>query len=177
MAFDDVLAAAQAGAEWGWEQLLDSVAAPLRGYLRAHGVDDPDGLTGDVLLQLVRGIHRFAGDEAGFRSWVFLVAHHRLVDERRRAGRFALGRERLPAPEHAPGADVEALDDGIPEEWRVRLTRLSEDQRDVLLLRVIAGLSADEVGAIIGKSPGAVRVVQHRALVHLRAELEAGVTR
>lgn len=177
LVFDEVLAAAQAGAEWGWERLFASIAGPLRGYLRAHGADDPDELTGEVLLQLVRGIHRFEGDEAGFRSWVFLVAHHRLVDERRRAGRAERGRQRLDPPEHGAGADVEALDGSVPEVWRERLARLSEDQRDVLLLRVVGGLSADEVGAILGKSAGAVRVLQHRALVRLRAELEAGVTR
>ncbi len=174
--FGDVLVAAQTGAEWAWERLFASVAGPVRGYLLAHGAEDADDLTGEVMLQLVNGIGRFEGDEAGFRSWVFLVAHHRLVDERRRRGRAARGSERLERPTDAPGADIPTLEDLAAGAWHERLSRLSDDQRDVLLLRVVGGLSAEEVGAIIGKRAGAVRVIQHRAVQRLRAELEPGVT-
>ena len=61
-------------------------------------------------------------------------------------------------------------------EWGPRLPRLTDDQRDVILLRVVVDLSAEEVGRILGKKPGAVRVLQHRALALLRAAMEAGVT-
>lgn len=175
-AFPEVLAAAQAGAEWAWERLFASVAATVRGYLAAQGATDADDLTGEVMLQLVGGLGRFAGDEAGFRSWVFLVAHHRLIDERRRRGREATeARRRQPIPV-APGADTEAIDRLAHGAWGQRLARLSEDQRAVVLLRVVADLSADEVGQILGKRPGTVRILQHRALARLRADLVAGVT-
>ncbi|HEX4906933.1 MAG TPA: hypothetical protein VFU93_15885, partial [Acidimicrobiales bacterium] len=64
--FPEVLAAARAGADWAWERLYESVAGSVRGYLAAHGAVDADELTGEVLLQLVRGLGRFEGDEAGF---------------------------------------------------------------------------------------------------------------
>lgn len=173
--FPEVLAAARAGADWAWERLYESVAGSVRGYLAGHGAADADELTGEVLLQLVRGLPRFEGDEAGFRSWVFLVAHHRLIDERRRQRRDdTLARQ--PRTTTTPGADADSETRLAEEEWGPRLRRLTDDQRDVILLRVVADLSAEEVGRILGKKPGAVRVLQHRALARLRADLESAVT-
>lgn len=168
-AFPQVLAASRAGAEWAWQRLYESVAGGVRGYVAAQGARDPDDLTGEVLLQLVRGIQRFEGDEAAFRSWVFVIAHHRVVDERRRASR----RQRLDArvtevEREADGPDGEVLERTWPEEWEQRLAQLSDDQRTVVLLRVVAGLSAEEVGEVLGKKAGAVRVMQHRAIARLR---------
>jgi len=173
--FPEVLAAARAGADWAWERLYDSVAGAVRGYLAAHGASDAEELTGEVLLQLVRGLPRFEGDEAGFRSWVFLVAHHRLIDERRRQRRDDV-LARQPRTTTAPGADTDSETRLAEAEWGPRLRRLTDDQRDVILLRVVADLSAEEVGRILGKKPGAVRVLQHRALALLRAAMEAAVT-
>ncbi len=173
--FPEVLAAARAGADWAWERLYDSVAGAVRGYLAAHGAADAEELTGEVLLQLVRGLPRFEGDEAGFRSWVFLVAHHRLIDERRRQRRNEV-LARQPQTTTAPGADADSDSELAGAEWGPRLRRLTDDQRDVILLRVVADLSAAEVGRILGKKPGAVRVLQHRALASLRADMESAVT-
>lgn len=166
--FPQVLLAAQGGAEWAWQRLYASVAGGVRGYLAAQGAQDADDLTGEVLLHLVRGIDRFTGDEAAFRSWVFLIAHHRAIDERRRNRRRDDVVRRLPPVDAVDFVDGDVLDRLWPDEWAERLSALSDDQRTVLLLRVVAGLSAEEVGAIIGKKPGAVRVMQHRAVLRLR---------
>lgn len=174
--FPEVLAAARCGAEWAWERLYESIAGGVRGYLAAQGAADPDDLTGEVLLQLVRGLPRFEGDEAAFRSWVFLVAHHRLIDERRRTRRDATLADKQQPAGPAPSADVGALDAETDAEWRQRLSGLSDDQRHVILLRVVAGLPAEQVALILGKRVGTVRVLQHRALARLRADLTAGVT-
>src|SRR2546425_1848405 len=85
--FEGVLDAARAGAEWAWRILYESLAPSVLGYLRARGAPDPEGVCGEVFCQLVRDIHRFKGDEAGFRSWVFVMAHHRLLDDLRRRKR------------------------------------------------------------------------------------------
>lgn len=174
-AFPEVLAAARTGANWAWERLVASIAGSLRGYLAAQGATDPDDLTGEVLLQLVRGIQRFEGDEAGFRSWVFLIAHHRLIDERRRHHRDAAQRAGQEPIGDAPAADA-ALDSASGIDWPQRLSALSDDQRHVILLRIVAGLPAEEVARILGKRVGTVRVLQHRALARLRVDLTAGVT-
>lgn len=173
--FPEVLAAARAGAAWAWERLFESVTRGVRGYLAAQGAADPDDLTGEVMLQLVRGLPTFEGDEAGFRSWVFLVAHHRVIDDRRRRRRDDAFAAEQPPPATAPAADAVLLDD-LGAEWRARLGQLSADQRNVILLRVVAGLPAEDVAGILGKRVGTVRVLQHRALARLRAGVTAGVT-
>lgn len=175
VAFPEVLAAASAGADWAWDRLVTSIAGSLRGYLAAQGAADPDDLTGEVLLQLVQGIHRFEGDEAGFRSWVFLIAHHRLIDERRRRHRDEAKASSQEPIGDAPAADA-AFDSASGIDWSERFGGLSEDQRHVILLRVVAGLPAEEVARILDKRLGTVRVLQHRALARLRADLVAGVT-
>ena len=118
---------------------------------------------------MFRGLATFEGTEQQFRSWVFTIAHRRLLDERRRAAR------RPPIAAAPPGLDVpggdaerEALD-LLGEQWVQRLSaRLSTDQRTVLLLRVIADLTAEQVAQITGKSVGAVRALQRRGLDTLR---------
>lgn len=175
--FPEVLAAAQAGAEWAWSRLYTSVAASVRGYIAAQGAQDPDDLTGEVLLHMVRGIDRFAGDETAFRSWVFMVAHHRVIDERRRTRRRNDVVHRLFRDDATGPVDVDVLDRMWTQDWAARLDQLSDAQRTVLLLRVVAGLSAEEVGSIIGKKPGAVRVMQHRAVLRLQQICVEEVTR
>lgn len=177
LAFADVLAAAKAGGEWAWERLFASVAAQVCGYLAAQGAADPDNLTGEVLLGLVAGISDFDGDERKFRSWVFVMAHHRLVDERRRDRRGANMTSLAPAPEPVAGADTDVLERLGESEWAERLGKLSDDQRSVVLLRIVAGLSTEETAGVLGKRPGTVRVLQHRALGRLREILLADVTK
>src|SRR5882672_6340197 len=97
--FDDVLHAARAGAEWAWQRIYDELAPKVAGYFRAHGAADSENLTGEVFLQIVRGLPNFSGGEREFRAWTFTIAHRRLVDDLRR-------RRRRPA-EHASDDDVE----------------------------------------------------------------------
>jgi RNA polymerase sigma factor (sigma-70 family) len=169
--FPSVLAAAQTGAEWAWESLYRDLAGTVRGYLRAHGAHEPDDLLGEVFLQLARNIGTFEGDERGFRSWVFTVAHHRLIDERRARGRRPVD----PADdslleETSPYGDAEheAVQRLSAGEARALIDHLSPDQRDVLLLRILGGLTVEEVAAVVGKRPGAVKALQRRGLASLQ---------
>lgn len=174
LSFDSVLLAARAGAEWAWARLYDGLAPTLLGYLRAQGAPDPDGICGEVFCQLVRDIHRFEGDEAGFRSWVFVMVHHRLVDDVRR-------RKRRPEAVSAPDAfasiqdptDVEAqvVRQATEAELRGLMDELTQAQRDVLLLRVFGGLTLDEVARSMGRRVGAVKALQRRGLEALRGKL------
>ena len=84
--FDIVLAAAKAGAEWAWGVLFRSLAGPVTGYLASRGASDPEDLTSEAFLQIARNIHSFDGSESAFRSWVFVIAHRRLIDSRVRRG-------------------------------------------------------------------------------------------
>ena len=87
LVFPELLAAAQAGHEWAWDRLVRSYGPAVLGYARSQGMAEPEELLGDVLVELVKGLRAFSGDEGNFRSWIFVIAHNRVVDARRRAGR------------------------------------------------------------------------------------------
>jgi len=174
--FDAVLEAARTGADWAWKVLYESLAPSILGYLRARGAPDPDGVAGEVFCQLVRDINRFSGNEDGFRSWVFVMAHHRLLDDLRKRRR----RPESPASPEAfsdmaePG-DVEAVVVGRrrSEELRAVIDGLTAAQRDVLLLRIYGEMTIDEVAGAIGRRPGAVKALQRRGLEAVRRRLQA----
>jgi RNA polymerase sigma-70 factor (ECF subfamily) len=174
--FDSVLDAARAGAEWAWSALYRDLAGQVLGYLRAQGAAEPEDRLGDVFLQLARNISTFAGDEAAFRSWVFMVAHHRVIDERRRRSRrrehpTGDDRELEEAAPPAPAADEQALSNLTTDSVYSLLEGLSDAQRDVLSLRIIAGMTIPEIAVILRKRPGAVKALQRRGLDTLRREM------
>lgn len=173
--FEAVLEAARAGAGWAWERIYDGLAPKVLGYLRSRGAPDPDGICGDVFCQVVRDIHSFEGDEVGFRSWVFVMAHRRMLDDARRRKRRP---ETLTGPEGFSGltdaADIERDVARRDREAQIRalIEALTPPQRDVLLLRIFGGLTVEEVARAVGRRPGAVKALQRRGLETLRRRLE-----
>jgi RNA polymerase sigma-70 factor (ECF subfamily) len=170
--FAAVLDAARAGEGWAFERLFTWLGRPVAAYLRGAGCEDPDGTANDVFLRAFTSLGTFAGDEDRFRSWVFTIAHHLLVDERRRLARRPRPAPLEAAPEpRAPDAADEALVSLGDERLRSVLAGLAPDQRDVLLLRVVADLSIEDTAAALGKKPNAVKQLQHRATRALRSRL------
>ncbi|MDQ3680229.1 MAG: sigma-70 family RNA polymerase sigma factor [Actinomycetota bacterium] len=177
-----MLAAAQQQAGWALTRLYEALAPAVAGYLRAQGVREVEDVTNEVFIAVLTGARTFSGDEAQFRSWVFTIAHRRVVDARR-------------ARERSPGVD--SLDAGPidgPQTWRssvsaedIALQRLgterverllgalTPEQRDVLALRILGDLSVEDVAAAVGKPPGAVKALQRRALAALRRRLSRGI--
>ena len=177
--FTALLEAARQGSEAAWQELYDGLAPVLLGYLRANSAPDPEDVLGEVFLQVARDISRFEGEERGFRSWVFTIAHHRLIDARRHSARRPVDLSAEP-PEPVGRAD-DAADEALAridvEEVQRVLGTLSEDQRAVLLLRVIGDLSIEDVARAVGKRPGAVKALQRRGLAAVKRELDRkGVT-
>jgi RNA polymerase sigma-70 factor, ECF subfamily len=174
--FESILDAARVGADWAWARLYDALAPTLLGYLRARGAPDPDAICGDVFCQLVRDLQKFEGNESGFRSWVFVMAHHRLLDDLRRRRRRP---ETLSDPEAfrtiEDPADVAQNVVTSARELEIRrlLDGLTPAQRDVLLLRIFGGLTVAEVSEAVGRRPGAVKALQRRGLETLRQRLES----
>ena len=165
-AFSGALAAARTGADWAWAELYRDLAPAILGYFRAHGAAEAEDLTSEVFIAIVRNLASFEGNEDQFRSWVFVIVHRRLQDHRRSLTRHQvdpLPTERL---ERRSNVDVEgeALDAISTARVKRTFAQLSEDQRDVLTLRIIAELSLDETATILRKSTGAVKSLQHRAL-------------
>jgi RNA polymerase sigma-70 factor (ECF subfamily) len=171
--FEPALNAAKAGAEWAWASLYRDLAGPVTGYLASRGAPEPEDLAAETFLQVARNIQTFEGREEAFRSWVFVIAHRRLIDLRRKKGRepeFTV----LPAEVHHPGGDVEGevLDRLVTGEMRLALEALTDDQRDVLALRIIGSLTLEETAKVVGKRVGAVKAIQRRALIALRRHLD-----
>jgi RNA polymerase sigma-70 factor (ECF subfamily) len=170
--FSALLTAAQAGGEWAYERLYRSLAPVVAGYLRVQGAAEPDDLTSEVFERAFSSLGRFSGGEAQFRSWIFTIAHHRLTDERRRAARRPVWAD-MEVPETAVDGTEEDLDRRLATERVRRLCDgLVPDQRDVLLLRMLADLTVEEIASALGKSTGAVKSLQHRGLTALRRQME-----
>ena len=173
------LQAARRGSELAWAALYRELAPGVIGYLRAQRAPEPEDLAGEVFLEVVRDLHRFEGDRHQFRSWIFTIAHLRLLDARRRGARRPVD----PSPlDDLAGGVGNAEDEALASIGAKRIERLlaglTPDQRDVLLLRVVGDLSVDQVATILAKRPGTVRVLQHRGLARLRRQLmKGGVTR
>lgn len=174
--FERRLAAARDGDADAWVALYHELAPLIIGYLRAQKLPDAEDVAGEVMLELVRDLHRFRGDAANLRSWVLSIAHHRLLDARRHQARrpisaAATDRGHDPAADDDPEAETLAvLGFGQLEPL---LADLTDEQRTVLLLRVIGDLPITEVAGITGKRPGAVKQLQRRAAAALRRRLEA----
>src|SRR5947209_9847274 len=136
--FGATLAAARRSEPWAFEAIYRALAPSVRRYLRAGARADVDDLTQDVFLGVARGLHRFEGGESEFRSWVFSIAHHRMVDHHRKRRRDP------PLLDPARGdAQAEALAGLAQAEAEALIALLPPDQAQVVLLRVIGDLSVD----------------------------------
>ena len=175
--FPIVLAAAQRGENDAITVLYRALNPLLLRYFKANATRVAEDLTQEVWLSAAPRLHTFEGDEHQFRTWMFTVARRRLVDHWRAAGRRVSEVQAEVDPVAVVGADPSARVEG--EDAIAELTAgLNEEQREVILLRVVAGLSVEEVAELVDKSPGAVRVIQHRAVRKAAARLnEAAVTK
>jgi len=172
--FDDTLQAALQRAPWACHHLYDIYAGRVLGYLRARGARDAEDLTSEVFLRVFDRLARFNGDEMHFRSWIFTIAHHVLIDDARRRQRRPQTIALVSQEDRIVAGDVEqeALVN-VGAEWADALVAsLPEDQRAVIALRVSADLPLEQVAEILGKRVGAVKSLQHRALASLRRRFE-----
>lgn len=150
--------------------VYQAYAGAVLGYLTAKGVADPEAVTQDVFLAVLPRLDGISGGATGLRTFVFSVAHARMVDEHRRQSRTPEHHEFEPERDtrESSSAEAEAMGLLAPHEVRELLDLLGEDQREVLTLRIVAGLTVEQVASIMGKSAGAVKQLQRRALLTLR---------
>ena len=183
--FQGILAAAQDGGEWAVAILYRWLHPAVVSYLRARAGDEAEDLASETWVAVARGLARFSGDEAAFRSWVFTIAHRRLIDHHRASARRPRTRTLhategdYSGPIDLPAGDDparEVLDAAAGDEAVRRIVALlPPDQAEIVLLRVVGGLPMEDVAAITGRRPGTVRVLQHRALKRLADRLERPV--
>ena len=162
---------------------LDELYARYSGlvvaYLRGQGAIDPEDLASEVFVGVVRGLDSFEGDEEAFRSWVLVIAHRRLLDDRRRRGRKpadAVQPHRLhgvPDPGHMGDVEAAALERIGTARVFGALETLTDDQRTVVLLHTVGGLSLPQISQILGKRLAAVKSLHRRGLAAAARALNA----
>ena len=165
--FEQILSAAQAGDGRAFGRLYELLNRRVRAYLSYRGAPDPEGMVNDVFLKVFTSLAGFRGGEAQFAAWVFTIARNTLIDESRRRERRGV---EVALPEldvaGAVTGDVEAeAMDRLGDSWVFeQLGRLTPDQRDVIILRVVGDLTVENVAKVLGKGVGAVKALQRRAL-------------
>jgi RNA polymerase sigma-70 factor (ECF subfamily) len=129
-----------------------------------------DDVAQEVCIAVLSALPRYQDLGRPFASFVFGIASHKVADAMRSAARLAVPTEDLPdGPDEGPGPEETVVAYLEAERARALLARLPRNQRELLVLRVLSGFTAQETGDVLGMSPGAVRVAQHRALARLRA--------
>ena len=173
---DDVRAAQRDRSAFGalYRRYVDRVYGYCFYLLGDH--HDAEDATERTFLSALGAIDRFRDDGATFRAWLFRIAHNELANSLRQRQRRRRRTTRLEdGPEPMADVDPARLVGVADEARRLRsaVARLSDDRRQVVVLRFVDGLSAREIGVVLGRSEGAVRVLQHRALRDLAAILAA----
>jgi len=132
-----------------------------------------DDVAQEVCLAVMNALPRYRDMGRPFSAFVFGIASHKVNDAHRGASRdLSQPVEIVPEMEDAGrGPESQALAADEARQLHALLETLPEAHRDVLVLRVAVGLSAEETGNVLGMSPGAVRVTQHRALARLRTRV------
>ena len=158
------------------DALLGHVRVMVHRYCRArlgrlpgseHAADD---VAQEVCLAVLAALPRYQDQGRPFEAFVFGIASHKVADVQRSAVRAAVPTDEMPdEPDLGPGPEDQAVRSSDAAMVRSLLDRLPPTARELLILRVAVGLSAEETGSALGMSAGAVRVAQHRALARLRA--------
>src|SRR4051794_26193152 len=155
------------------EQLRPGVVRYCRAKLGRVGgaYTTADDVAQEVCIALLRALPKYRDQGRPFSAFVYSIAAHKVADAQRAAVRNAGPTpvdRLLERPDAAPGPEQQAVSTDLARRLSVLLAQLPEQQREIVVLRVAAGLSAEEVGVIVGMSAAAVRVTQSRALARLR---------
>jgi RNA polymerase sigma-70 factor (ECF subfamily) len=171
----DLAALAVRGQPAAIESLLRQIRPMVVRYCRARlghisgHYQVADDVAQEVCIAVLSALPRYQDIGRPFASFVFGIASHKVADARRSAARLAIPTEDLPdGPDDRPGPEETVVSYIEAERARAMLARLPAHQRELLVLRVLSGMSAEETGRALGMSAGAVRVAQHRALARLR---------
>lgn len=167
---------ASTGHHAAMERLLAQVRPPVVRYCRARlgrstvGLQTPEDVAQDVLFALCGALTRFRPGETRLMAFVYGIASKKVADAYRAEARDRSDpTDGLPdAADPAPGPEHTAVHHSEVDDMRGLLDMLPEHQREVLVLRVALRFSAAETAVTMGSTPGAIRVMQHRAMARLR---------
>jgi RNA polymerase sigma-70 factor, ECF subfamily len=164
---DDVLVAAAVRDREQFAVLYERYRLAVYRYLRARGADDDLALdlTADTFERALRSLGGYRPRAGGFAAWLLRIARNARIDDQRRTARL------VPLPDVEPESSDRASPD-LAIDLRRLVAGLPPPTRDAIALRYGAGLTASEIGAVLGKRPGAVQKLIERGLETLKEALE-----
>ena len=172
----DLVERARAKEPAAWDAIYTANYAAIFIYVwfRVSNQDAAEDIAAEVFLEALRGIGRYHYRGVPFRAWLYRIARNLTIDARRKQSAIA-GAESsiLDGFEITDESDF-ATGVGRREDMRKALTCLTEDQQQVVVLRFIVGLSLAETAVTLARREGAVKALQHRALVRMRSILTDG---
>ncbi|HEX3794212.1 MAG TPA: sigma-70 family RNA polymerase sigma factor [Acidimicrobiales bacterium] len=165
-----VVERARQGDDQAWMLLFRRSYDTLLSYSsrRLPNQDQAKDAVGETMARAVGSIERFRDDGAGFDAWMYGIARHVVIDAQRKLWREGPGIVPDVADSAPEPLDRAVIDEDMAE-VRAAFDNLSRADQELLELRVVAGLSAEEVASVLNRRPGAVRMAQSRALDRLRA--------
>ena len=176
---DAAVAEAVAGSRDALREVVETIRPIVVRYIRARiGSAERSGLSADdvaqeVCLAAIQALPRYQDQGRPFLAFVYGIASHKVADAHR-----AAARNRSEPTEVVPerfsldaGPEQMALHSDSAARMKKLLEVLPEKQREILTLRIVVGMSAEETAEAVGSTPGAVRVAQHRALARLKSEI------
>ncbi len=176
---DAAVAEAVAGSRDALREVVETIRPIVIRYIRARlGTAERVGLSADdvaqeVCLAAIQALPRYQDQGRPFLAFVYGIASHKVADAHR-----AAARNRSEPTDVVPerfsleaGPEQMAINSDSAARMKQLLSVLPEKQREILTLRIVVGLSAEETAEAVGSTPGAVRVAQHRALARLKSEI------
>jgi len=178
---DAVVAEAVAGDKNALREVLETIRPIVVRYCRARvGTVERGGFTADdvaqeVCLATITALPRYRERGRPFLAFLYGIAAHKVADAHRAAGRdLAYPTDHVPERYSSDaGPEQRVIEADSVSRMSELLELLPAKQREILILRVVVGLSAEETAAAVGSTPGAVRVAQHRGLSRLKSEIVA----
>ena len=178
-ALDQKVREAARGDRAALSSVLESVREPVLRYCRARmGAGErhlfsADDVAQEVLMAVMTALPRYEDQGRPFMAFVYGIASHKVADAMRSAARVKSDPvDEVPdSLDFANGPEQAALASDASRQMRDLLGTLPEKQREILILRLVMGLSAEETAAAVGSTAGAIRVAQHRAIARLKKEV------
>jgi len=176
---DAAVAEAVAGSRDALREVVEIIRPIVVRYVRARiGSAERSGLSADdvaqeVCLAAIQALPRYQDQGRPFLAFVYGIASHKVADAHRAAARNRSEPTEVVPERYSLDAGPEQM--ALQSDSAARMNRLlavlPEKQREILTLRIVVGLSAEETAEAVGSTPGAVRVAQHRALARLKSEI------
>ncbi|MCL2536056.1 MAG: sigma-70 family RNA polymerase sigma factor [Nocardiaceae bacterium] len=176
---NSAVAAAAQGDRNALAQVLQTIRPLVVRYCRARvgaaerGNLSPDDVAQEVCLAVMTALPRYQDQGRPFMAFVYGIAAHKVADAHRNAARNKSDpvAEVPDVVSSEDGPEDRALSSETSRQVNALLETLPEKHREILVLRLVVGLSAEETAAAVGSTAGAVRVAQHRAIAKLKKEV------